>query len=274
MGDWKYKFQKPIYPIEEYIDAEFMVLGKRESRQDVIVTDGPFSINIAHTAMIDGGDSTFHCGHYLTAGHLLGENVIHRDPPLTERLYLGSGYYCRHPDKKMWYSDKYRVGRDQQKSIISAESFIKGSWKRVIPFMLRHATRLFLFEAKLKDNGNHKWKFPAITGPTIWASYLRYFMMKSKIFFVFYPLLLLFDLEILLNLFVKTRIDKDDTDVLNHINYSIWFHYVAPTPWTYLNLKLMDKENFRLRLFKYYDDGRCPYFIANMWSDVMDRYMK
>ena len=264
----------------DYYDL-FGMVGKFETRPGAIIQDGPFTASCSGKAMIDGGDTTFHAGHYITGIALMyGKEALDKPLPFyparitMSKLYHGNGLYRRHPDSKMWYSDAHRVGRDQQKAVVSAEAYIKGSWKRMIPFMLRHLFfRGMILESKTRDNGNNHFKFPTITFITIWASYIRYFMVKSKWFKAFYPLLLILDLEIFINGKIKASSEKADSDVLNHINYSIWFHKVAPTLWTHYNLKHMDKENFKKRLYEYYDDGRCPVFVAELWADLMDKHI-
>lgn len=275
-------FKNPTYEPNEYLD-HFNILIRRNNQQGA-----GFWSNKTKTALSDGGDSTFHTGNYWTAFHLMkslgldNAYILDIDEEKVFDLfrYRGKlGVYCRHPYATFWGSDSYRFSRDQQKSVIAAESFNRRSWKRVIPFMLRHGLlRLFLFDAKLKDNGNYDWKFPTLTGPTIWASYIRYFInMYGSVFYLLYPLLLVFDIQLVLNLWVKTSDlfdQQDDTDVLNHINYSCWFHYVAPTPWTWLNLRLINVSNFTMRLYKYYDDGCLPWFVAVMWADILSYYKR
>lgn len=264
------KWTKKKYRPTEYWDIEGM-LGKVDGYSE------KFLPNLDGTNDVDGGDTSFLMGSYYLALNMMSKarplylfsSMTHQEDNF-KRLRHSFTVYRRHPDPAKWYSDRYRFSRDQQKTVIAAESYNPASWRRVLPFMLRHAMRLFLFDAKLKDNGNDNWKFPTLTGPTIWASYVRYLInMWGSVFYLLYPLLIIFDIELLVNLWIKSTIDKDDNDVLNHIAYSVWFHQVAPTPWTYLNLKLMDTANFLDRLNKYFDDGRNPYFVAEMWETIL-----
>lgn len=281
------KFKSAVYPAIAYFDNTFDMLGKFENNPASIKVNGPFSENNKSTTFkgfIDGGDSAFHLGHYITAIALLrknGINPIINVPPrlldpayLVPKLYKGYGVYCRHPDAAMWYSGWFTFSRDQSGGLLAAEAYTKGSLWRMVAHIINHGvTRLFLFDAKLRKNGwNNSWKFPTLTGPTVWATYLRYFMVKFKPAYVLYPLLLILDIEVPLSLWVKQSIEKEDDDVLNHISHSIWFHEVAPTPWTWLNLKLMNTENWIDRLYKYFDDGRCAWFTCEMWVELLQIY--
>lgn len=273
----QYKYKLPTRKEIDYYDMSG-VLGKYENNLDSIIKDGPFLLSLDGRGMIDGGDTTFHTGHALSAQAILhGKDSLKGKCPILDadtmmkKLYAGKGLYRRHPDKKMWYSENNRVGRDQQKPVIMAESFIKGSWKRVVPFILRHfILRLGLFEAKTKDNGNDYSKVPTLTFFTIWASYIRYFIAAgfwpAK---VLIPLLWIFDIEIFINGKIKAKSQYADKDVLNHIAYSYWFATCSNTYFSRKNMENMDREDMIARLRDYYDDGRCPFFVAEMWVQIL-----
>lgn len=301
-------FKYPAYNQKEYWDLRHNILGKRENRSWVL-KDNNFNSNLTLTAYIDGGDTAQRLGMYYTGLRLLEKNGYkvnnfyrydkRSQESLLELLYCSWtwGLYRRHPEPKEWYSDQYRGSRDNIKSIISAESFLttKSSFKRVGLYILRHLFfRLGLFDAKTKQNGSkiachgttcdYSFKFPTLTGPTVWASYIRYAISRNKIFYVLYPFLLLFDLEIVINSIIKQNLKVKkfyseekvlDNDVSNHVIYSCWFAYIAPTPliW-FMNKYLNSKSHFISMLYSYHDNGTESITLPIMWEHLINIYFK
>lgn len=290
------KFKKPIYEQLEYWDSIHDILGKRDT-----AWNEEFKLNYLQTALIDGGDTLQRVGMYYTGLRLLEKNDFyvanffdhnHEAQEATfAKLYCSWtwGLYRRHPEPLMWYSDEHRGSRDNTKPMISSEAFsqTKSSFKRLGLFILRHlVTRLWLFDAKTKKNGadisrhdagtaDYSFKFPTLTGPTIWAAYIRAMIQKNKIAYILYPLLLVLDIEILINAIIKQTKNKDDNDVGNHVLYSCWFAQTAPTPLIWIMNKYVNsRSHFVKRLYEYYDDGREPWMIAVMWEELINIYFK
>lgn len=296
-------FKNKIYNQGEYWDATYKVLGKRTTS-----SSEDFLANETYTAVIDGGDSAQRMGMYYTGARLLEKNgydisdlrysnLLHQEEVMN-KLYCSWtwGLYRRFPDGNMWYGDADRVGRDQSKPLISSEAFLRttGSVKRLVAHIGRHVLlRLGLFDAKTRKNGSsvachgsncdYGFKFPTLTGPSVWASYIRAAISKNKLFYALYPLLVILDIEILINSLLKQtqKVKYNngsydfDNDVSNHIIYSIWFEEVAPTPiiW-FMNRFVNSREHFKKQLFSYHDDGRESFTLPLIWSELIDIYFK
>lgn len=292
------RFKKPIYKQEEYWDAIYGVIGKRtQTTREDFVSNGTF------TAYIDGGDTAQRQGMYYTGLRLLElngydtSNFLHysyrKQEEILSSLYCDWtwGLYRRHPDPNMWYGDQFRGSRDNMKPLVSAEAFLptETSTKRLSLFILRN---LFL-DSKTKRNGatienhgknsNFSFKFPNLMGPTMWAAYIRAAIQKSRWFLLLYPLLLLFDIEIVVNSIIKQSMKVDykdgtkdyDNDVSNHVIYSVWFGAAFPTPWIYLmNKYLNSQKHFVSMLYDYHDDGRESFTLPIIWETLIYIYFE
>ena len=160
---------------------------------------------------IEGGDSANWMGHlvYLTNSK-------------TDYTYLfevGFGAYVRHPNPAStnhgfgaYYKDPWNgvISRDQLTGIIAA-LIAQKRYGAMLRLMGHHAARLFLFSYNTIHNGvapaTARWKMPDLTLFDIWALELRGFGYLS---WLFWPILLVFDIHLLLNTLFKLGKKQDD----------------------------------------------------------------
>lgn len=94
---------------------------------------------------------------------------------------------------------------------------------------LAHLKRALLFTWNTRDNGIPReepapWKLPDLTGPEIWAMWIRVFRV-----YLLYPLLLVFDVYTLLSSIIY-RYLQSSTLQMDHIIVTDFSTRVMPTP--------------------------------------------
>lgn len=171
--------------------------------------------------------------------------------------------FVRHPDASKWYSEPNRLSRDQLKPLLNFLCIPKLN-KAYRPYkkhlMVSHAKRGFLFAWNTRKNfqyptaeehaqkstpdvkWDYKWKMPDLTGPEIWATYIRSFPLIAKIL---WPLLLILDLELLLSsVFIRLAnlFGKDTADQRNHILAVHFANKYTPTVTSYAARKLYGRR--------------------------------
>ena len=179
----------------------------------------------------------------------------------------------RHPDTDRWYGFENRFSRDQFIPLLiclSTFRFNKARWE----VFFKHLLHGFLFAWNTRRNYRYptldqhlrakelghigreiehewKWKMPDLTGPEIWALWIRVFRC-----YPLYPLLFLFDLETLVGTLVKNK--SEDNIHRNHILILHHGKKVMTTPIMWLARKLYDKDNARERNNRHYQHGSYP----------------
>lgn len=134
------------------------------------------------------------------------------------------GFIRRYPDAYYWGGQSDRLSRDQAVPNVVAMGFM--NHKRLVKFFKEHLySRALLFTTNTRNNwawppGHpeyneqaYKWKLPDVTFFSFWALYVRAFRAK-----VLWPLLYLFDLELLGSVLIKCfwyGRDKTKNDDLN-----------------------------------------------------------
>ena len=196
------------------------------------------------TNQMDGGDSCAH-GLAMHYGAAVLKVVL---PPAIEsldeycaKLEKGFGRYVRHPDPTMWYSETNRFSRDQLTPLLLALALTKRR-KRLATLFLAHAAHLLLFawntriNASLPGTAAYAWKLPDITGPDIWAAYIRGFR-----FWPLYPILVVFDLMNVITA-VQNRYWPQNTIQMNAVLMVDFAARVMPTPTALLARWIYGKE--------------------------------
>jgi hypothetical protein len=207
----------------------------------------------------DGGDT---CANEFTVAYC---NMIAPTEPIKGiRLSLSQLYkadekkFVRHPDASRWYSGTNRFSRDQLRPLLY---FLCAHSKSGFPLadvykqrlFSAHAKRLFCFTWNTRRNfqyanktehevkstpdvkWNYGWKLPDITGPEVWATWLR-----SLRWPILWPVLVLLDLELLLNACIVRF--SDNTDIRNHALGCHYHHTLMPTPLTWLCMQLLRRS--------------------------------
>lgn len=206
---------------------------------------------------VEGGDSINWMGHWAYHEDIPGwpvskiiskfevspgAYVRHFDP---EQTYYGFGAYYKSP----WHGC---MSRDQLTGLIGM--LVKhGEVMALLRMITHHMCWLMLFSYNTRTNGTKTpdWKWPDFTGPDIWAMYLRGFGKVSKLF---YPILLILDLHLLINVVLTNR--ETDEDVISlMMKYQVSQEF-TPTSVSKLADQLMDKELMASKLDSYWSGWR------------------
>lgn len=198
--------------------------------------------NMIVTQQKDGGDSCaygFAIFYACAVLHKpLGVNLGQTQNSYAKALEKEPGRYCRHPDPTKWYSRINTFSRDQMTPLLVYLGLL-GFRLRLSRLFIAHLKRLLLFAWNTRQNNSYpgqatyRWKLPDITGPDIWALYIRGFHSR-----LLYPLLLLFDIQTLIGVLlyrfgvVKTTLQMNQVLIVDFSNR------VMPTPVSWLAKKV------------------------------------
>lgn len=120
----------------------------------------------------DGGDTAAILGTIMALSPEVTNQIV---KPLEEACPydIVYGQPLRHPDKKMWYGLPWRYSRDQLIAMLCGAMTCGLSLDRVYA---AHKKRWFVTAWNTRKNGviETPWKFPDITGPEVWALWIRY----------------------------------------------------------------------------------------------------
>lgn len=239
----------------------------------------------------DGGDSAHREGMFWTlcglmdSSHMIywlseAKRWLNDFEPIMDKLQPHPGVILRHPNPNYDASDWDRMSRDQLIPIIMA----CGIWsqKHLKRCAWGHLKRGFLFTNNTRQNGatkhNHgtgnysyAWKLPDLTGPEIWALYIRAFNA-----WYLYPLLLLFDLETLIGSIIWRFWPKNNI-AINHSLVCAYSNRYLPTPiimlarWIMPQSKLLILINEHFRDFRHGSIVMDMEFFGDMFYDVEKR---
>lgn len=160
------------------------------------------------------------------------------------------GFLKRYPDPTYWGGLSDRFSRDQAIPNVVAMGFMNK--KRLSKFFWGHLKyRALLFMTNTRNNWawppgdprydekEYRWKLPDVTAFSFWALYIRAF---RNVFF--YPVLLVFDLEMLISVLVKCFMygrDKTKNDDLNLQIELLQAKVSMPTPLSSLAMMIYKK---------------------------------
>lgn len=120
----------------------------------------------------DGGDTAAILGTIMALSPDITALVVQplEQPCPYDVVY---GQPLRHPDAKKWYGMPWRYSRDQLIAMLCGAMTAGLPLDRVYA---SHKKRWFLTAWNTRKNGvvETPWKFPDITGPEIWALWIRY----------------------------------------------------------------------------------------------------
>ena len=194
----------------------------------------------------DGGDSAFYMGHYYCLYELYekqftsrsSDNKRYRDD-FIHRIQHYNGNIRRHCESIKWYGDWDRASRDQSIPFIIM-LFLCAYKQEAWQFFKAHLKRGLLFTTNTRRNGvkDTPWKLPDITGPNFWSIYIRGFRALY-----FYPLLLIFDLFLFLNVMSFNLSPREPNQLLLLLAFS---KERLPTPLSYLAFVVLNKGLVRL----------------------------
>jgi hypothetical protein len=227
---------------------------------------------------IEGGDSACYHGHYI---YLTNDKF-----PYVKTFEAGFGGYVRHPIPKQtfngfgaYYGGPWSgcLSRDQKTGVLMA--LIKQKqYGAMFRMLCNDALKLFCFTNNTLINGRdpketkfsltkffynpkkeNYYKLPDFTFMDIWAMQLRGFGIFS---WGFWPLLVLFDTHLLLNVLFNRFFKKEEEIVLNLVGKLLVSREYVPTPISWLAAKAMDKEHTLKMLSQYWSGWRdLPEFV-------------
>lgn len=215
----------------------------------------------------DGGDTSQREGSYALAIVLLADLGLCDDDELmfTRDRYNKviallndpnhPGFQRRFPDPAYWGSHSDRYSRDQAiPNVIAMGLYNQPALKS---FMWNHLKRALLFTTNTRENGTlpatntlsawqkvqyffgwrpsypvNAFSIPDLTALSFWSLYIRAFRAWPL-----YPLMLLFDLDLVVNSLIKVYSygkNPQNNDDLNHINCLLQADISLPTPWSKL----------------------------------------
>ena len=161
---------------------------------------------------------------------------------IIQKLHPHPGVLLRHSNPNYDASDWDRMSRDQIQSMVIAMGYF--STYELKRFCKGHLKRGFLFANNTRRNGstkknhngkdrNYSWKVPDLTGPEIWGNIIRSYRA-----YYLYPLLLLFDFELLAGA-IRWRWFASHNIALNHTLSQMQSVDRMPTPISWLAEKIM-----------------------------------
>lgn len=201
---------------------------------------------------IEGGDGANWTGHYM---YLTGGSF-----PYVKTFSKGNGF-VRHPDPNCtinsfgcYYAGPYDgvMSRDQLTGVLGALIRQK-EYMSLVRLGLNYSCWLFLFTYNTRTNGENPittpWKWPDLTGPDFWATYLRGFGVFS---YLFYPLLCIFDVHMLISTLL-VNVSNEPDQISYSMKLMISKEYV-PTPISWLSSKIVNRMSL-LTLINIYWGG-------------------
>lgn len=227
-----------------------------------------------------GGDSLHRVGMFWAligmggadkmAKYLAGPMPTFKDQIKLHKVHQGN--YVRHPNKEWDASDFDRFSRDQMKPLIVA----LGYWDRaeLKDLAIGHLKRGFLFMTNTRQNGANKhshgtngydysWRMPDITGPDVWALFIRAFRA-----WWLYPLLLVFDLYLVFTA-IKWRWSPKHNIAMNSCLCIMYAKAALPTPWSWLATKIVSVPRLITLIGEHFHDFQDDMvFFADMFSDA------
>jgi len=221
---------------------------------------------------IEKGDSASWSGlyDYLTGGQGIPMDFFE----------VGFGAYVRHPvphpiENKYgsYYKNPWNGNftRDQMTGPMASRIGRK-DYKGLLRMGFHWALRGFLFAYNNKQNGvdpyNSPWRFPDITGPDMWATYLRGF---GKFSYLFRNILLILDFHILLATFVTRFVTKEDEHVMNYLTRLMISCEYQPTIISFLSKKMIDTAQIDKALLKYWGGWRGNGYMAFLFILKMEK---
>jgi len=229
---------------------------------------------IQQDGSIDGGDSVNWEGHkkYLcdVEGRYLYETIAGDVFVNYEDFFRGSRLgYVRHPHNEGTTNSYYKnpwngnISRDQLQGILAY--YIKHQdYKELFKIFLHHGAWLWLFAYNTVRNGDtsFKWKWPDVTGPDVWAMYIRGFRPYG---YLLYPLLCLLDIHMLLSTLHFNYTNQDDDQISFAIKSITQKEYV-PTPISLLAWKILDKTKLIKLVQQYWCGWRRNCDMAELYE--------
>lgn len=216
--------------------------------------------------VFDGGDSAAIIGT-LIALNAVGKFKTELDELRSSLLHADG--MVRHPDTSMWYGQVDRFSRDQLIPLLCSY-IVDYRWREVMHILELHKKNWFLTAWNKKGNGHMDLpdKFPDITGPEVWALWIRMRVVTPR---WFWDLLLpVFDLETLIGSIVWRFKSSKDRVTRNHMLVCLTGMRYRPTWVMRLAFRINDWDDLIGRWY-----GHCAsvneYPTADLFDQVKER---
>lgn len=204
---------------------------------------------------VEGGDSACWQGHYTYYKNDDGVDYI-------KTFKVGFGAYVRHPDPKKtdngfgaFYKNPWTgvISRDQLTGILGGV-IRQGNAFHMLEIILHSLCSLMLFTYNSIDNGKDPKKaprkFPDPMFFNMWGMMIRGLGFFT---YILWPLLWILDLQLVLDSLVSNRhADDDQINFLLRLSVS---RDIAPTPISWLAVKLLDRDKLKKDLKSYWVDS-------------------
>ena len=234
----------------------------------------------------DGGDSCQREGMFWALIGMMTKPLkykwlaaINRDSVewfiVMKKLHPHNGVLLRHSNPRYDASDWDRMSRDQLQPVVIACGYHPCHLGKLT---LGHLKRGFLFTNNVRQNGatkrNHgsdsysyAWKFPDLTGPEIWANFIR-----SWNAWYLYPLLIIFDLELLVGA-IKWRFFPRHNIAMNQALSQMQALDRMPTLFSWIASKVMPMDKYITLIASHFTDfgvGKDMQFFSEMFQDALE----
>lgn len=226
-----------------------------------------------YTFGLEGGDSlNWTCHEYFLTNQLLTHHIL-------KHFEKHPGLYIRHPNRYQsdfgWasYCEGNWNGVESRDQMTGKLCFLaKAQARRALwRTFKQHVKRFLLFANNTIHNGANpktaKWKLPDLTGPDVWALYIRGFRAWWC-----YPLLLIFDLHLFINCFIK-RMTKD-SDILSFIIKMLTAREIMPTPIIWLAFMVNSRQDLDRRLEVYWTGWRQQRGMYELYKPYLEKHWK
>jgi hypothetical protein len=215
----------------------------------------------------DGGDTSSRNGTYAYCNQLTAPNPTYNKTFLDKIMDPTTKLYRRHPDPNKWYSNVETYSRDQFIPVLCLLIADQTQTEHRRNLFLKHLMHAFLFAWNVRENNvyptpaetlakggdasnSYAWKVPDPCGPQIWSLWIRAFR-----FWLFYPLLIFFDLETLIGNMVRYfQGSNADIDNQNDILASHASVHFMPTPTSLLAFWILKKCPLQDELTQFFTD--------------------
>jgi len=232
---------------------------------------------------IEGGDSMNWMGHYNYLTDY--PNVINYTDNFESKQY--PGLYVRHPNPAQskhgfasYCEGNWRgvESRDQMTGKLCF--FVKAkAYQPLKRSLVKHCKRGMIFANNTIHNGINpldygpssilklSFKLPDITLFDIWALYIRGFR-----FWALYPLLILFDLQLLVTACIKYF--SSDNDIISFVLKVITARETMPTPLGWLASKISSSKAILNKLSSYWTGWRQQPGMYDLYISYVKRYWR
>jgi len=238
--------------------------------------------------LLEGGDSLNWTGHrafmhWVGTGSVIDglEQARLRSFASFDDHKMNGGFY-RHPDPQLsnngfaaYYHHPWDgvISRDQFTGLLLYIMTVE-DWTVLKIVLQNHMFRFFLFAYNTRKNGKDPhatpWKIPDLTLFDIWALEIRCIIKCSLLGWILYPLLVLFDFQMLINSILVNTAREDEKDLVSYTGKLISSVVVAPTPFSWLSKMIASPKRLYKAAELYWCDWRKNCIMAEYTARALE----